>query len=136
MNSVKTSRSPRVSQATAREARVTKSKRPRKYATEAERVRARKEAAERWYRNNKVYSERTVRRWTELDHILKTGLKFCPGCELELPADDEHFYTREVSLDGFSTYCRDCQSERASENYQQNKELKKAVRDSAHKRSL
>jgi len=123
---------------------VTTSKgRPRKYRTQAERVRARKEAAERWYAKNKVYSVKTIKRWTELGNLIKTGMKFCPRCEEDLPATDDYFYPRPASIDGFTTYCRDCQSELSTENYYRNKKLKKAVRvessnglRKAHKRSL
>src|SRR5688572_19243691 len=94
-------------------------RRPKKYRTEAERLAARKAAAERWYRKTKIYSSKTIRRWTELENLLKTGKKFCPGCEEELTVDD--FYVKPASIDGLSTYCRECQSEQASESYHRNK---------------
>ena len=113
---------------------TTKQSRSRKYRTEAERERARKQSAQAWYFRTKIYSERTIKRWTELDNLLKTGLKFCPGCEENKTPDE--FYVRTVSIDGLSTYCRECQSERASENYRQNKKLRQAARENAHKQSL
>jgi len=54
---------------------------------------------------------------------MENELKYCPGCKLDLPKDNEHFasrYDRKNKM--YQTLCRKCQSEYRKEHYHKNKQ--------------
>lgn len=46
------------------------------------------------------------------------GMKWCPGCKTEKPADREHF-APSASAGGLDGYCKGCRGDRAKEWYRQ-----------------